>query len=148
MPIQARTLRLEGCIVLLACTAELELNLHTANGPVLQLLGLVVNPGARASFVEAGNTLRGFMLAQARLDASVRAVCGVTRCREFDAAGTMTYEEHVRSGQDCGLQFHLGGGARVIQVISGYRPADAANCTNGVLIRYETRCNVPLSEPL
>ena len=132
------TQRLVEEAALLSCTVGSELELHTSRGRIVQLLGLVAKPDASAGLQGVGDALRNFVITQASLDCGVSCVYGVTRCREFELAGKLSYEEHVRSGNDCGLQFHLGGGATLVQVVWGYRPADAANVTNGVLIRYET----------
>jgi hypothetical protein len=108
-----------------------ESGLHTENGPVVQLLGLVVHPEA----VAVGETLRAFAVSLGTLDASVSCVCGVTRCREYAPGRGVSMEEHVRLGRDRGLQFHLGGGAEVLRLLAGYRPLDEINEGFGVLIR-------------
>lgn len=127
------TQRLAAELDVIGSSAASELELHTQDGPVVQLLGLVVHPGA----VAVGETLRAFGVSLAALDPSVSCVCGVTRCREY--APGISMEEHVRLGRDRGLVFHLGGGAHVVRVIPGYRPRDEINEGHGVLIRYELR---------
>ena len=51
---------------LLTTTRESELELHTPNGPVIQLLGVVQRPGAMV-----GDRLRRYVLHLSRLDATV-----------------------------------------------------------------------------
>ena len=145
------TQRLSGEASLMGQTLEHELDLHVATGPVVQLLGLVVDPQVDPSLGSIGDAMRNFVLSQAQLDASVEGVCGVTRCRQFNPEGCLSYEAHARIGNDNGLQFHLGAGAKYIGVVHGYRAGDLANLQNGVLIRYELgragRCAPPPHDP-
>jgi polyketide synthase PksN len=129
------TQRLATELDMLGSSRTSELELHTPDGPVVQLLGLVVHPDA----VGVGETLRAFAVSLAALDPSVSYVCGVTRCREYAPGGGVSMEAHARLGRDRGLQFHLGGGAEVLRVLPGYRPGDEVNDGYGVLVRYSLR---------
>ena len=159
----------DGCVVcamytqrvasqeaLFGCTRENELLLHVADGPVVQLLGVVqaddaarrVGGGASGSgsgeVRSVGQLLRDYVLHLGRLDATVERACGVTRCRDFDPCRGRSYEEHVRVGDDAGLRFHTDAGASVGRLVHGYRRGDTQNQGIGVLITYELdgRCAV------
>lgn len=116
-------------------TRESELELHTASGPVVQLLGVVQRADAAV-----GDLLRNYVLLLGRLDATVEMACGVTRCRNYDpSSGTSyaAYAAHVAEGTDPGLLFHSSAGARIGELVAGYRPRDVASLGYGVMICYE-----------
>ena len=72
------TQRVASYECLLSTTRESELELHTASGPVVQLLGVVQRADAAV-----GDLLRNYVLLLGRLDATVEMACGVTRCRNY-----------------------------------------------------------------
>ena len=134
---------------LLTCTRENELELHTPSGPVIQLLGVVQAPDSGRVMADVrqatgetrsvGQILRDYVLHLGRLDATAEKACGVTRCRDFDAAKGRTYEEHVRIGDDAGLKFHSDAGASIGELVPNYRRGDAVNSGRGVMISYELK---------
>jgi hypothetical protein len=124
---------------LLSTTRATELELHTPNGPVIQLLAVLQRPGAK----RVGDIIRRTMLHYGRMDPTVERACGITRCRNFDPTGDDTsltaYRAHVDAGNDPGLLFHSLAGAFVCDLVPGYRPGDAQNLAYGVIISYEFR---------
>ena len=92
-----------------------------------------------------GDALRTHVLRRCK-DAGYDRVCAVTRCQQFDASGTVSHAEHVASGTDRGVRFHTAAGARVVQVVAGYRPEDVANAGHGVLVVY-TLAELSLGAP-
>ena len=112
--------------------------LHVPDGPVLQLLGLMVRPDAPELAV--GDGLAAFALQWAALTPGVTQVAGVTRCRAWDGVGA--YADWVAAcdadglPSDPTLRFHVGRGARIVQPVPGFRPGDIANAGHGVLIAY------------
>ena len=124
---------------LLSTTRATELDLHTPNGPVIQLLAVLQRPGAK----RVGDLIRRTMLHYGRMDPTVERACGVTRCRNFDLTRGDTslkaYRAHVDAGNDPGLLFHSLAGAFVCDLVPGYRPGDAQNLAYGVVISYEFR---------
>ena len=127
------TQRVASYELLLSTTRDIELELHAPDGPVLQLLGVLQRPEC----ISTGSWLRDSVLRTARLDASITCICGITRCRAYDAATGMTYPEYVDAGTDPGLRFHTSAGARVGELVPDYRTRDSANLGYGVLVRYE-----------
>ena len=122
---------------LLTTTRETELSLHTADGPVIQLLAVLQRPEAN----KVGDLIRRTMLQYGQQDETVVRACGVTRCRNFDPVRGDTslsgYREHVFEGSDPGLLFHTLAGAFVCDVVPDYRPGDVQNLAYGVVISYE-----------
>ena len=125
------TQRVDSLEVLREAVRRTEATLHTPHGAVTQLLGVVARPSAGS----LGDVLRSFVLRQAQLS-GMQSVCAVTRCRDWTADSEQSFAEHVQTGRDRGLRFHLNAGARMCGLVAGYRPEDAANEGHGVLIEY------------
>ena len=112
--------------------------LRLQDGKALQLLALVADPASLGEGI--GDTLVDFILQWASLTPGIELVCGVTRCRDWD--GIIPYASWVGSNgpdglpDDATLRFHVGRGARIMQVMQEYRPEDVANAGHGVLIAY------------
>lgn len=68
-----------------------------------------------------------YVLLLARLDATVECACGVTRCRAYEPGAGKEYQAHVNEASDPGLLFHTLAGARVGELVAGYRPHDTQN---------------------
>ena len=126
------TQRVASQQALLTTTRESEPALHTPNGPVVQLLGVIQRPHARV-----GGLLRDHLLSLARLDTTVECACGITRCRAYDASRGKGYQAHINEGSDPGLLFHTQAGAHVAGLVPGYRPCDTMNLGYGVLVCYD-----------
>jgi acyl transferase domain-containing protein/SAM-dependent methyltransferase/acyl carrier protein len=113
--------------------------LYVPDGPVLQLLGLMVHPDAQDLGV--GDGLAAFALQWATLTPGVTRVAGVTRCRAWDKTGDFASWVAACDSDslpsDPTLRFHVGRGARIVQVLPGFRPDDSANAGHGVLIEYQ-----------
>lgn len=132
------TQRVRSVDVLRCTNREAESNLHTLNGRVLHLLGVL----QRSDAAGVGARLRDHALQLAREDASVDHVCAITRCRNWmdrEVSGGVSYEDHVSAGTDTGLVFHTSAGARLDGIVPSYRPADAANLGHGVLVCYNVQ---------
>jgi polyketide synthase PksM len=121
--------------------------LRDATGSVLQLVGVAVLPTAKD--LQLGRALRDFMLLQAHTSEQIQRVVAITRCSSFlqncpeakaglaDAARQQLYVDYVWTGRDPTLQFHCGGGARVLSIMPrSYRSEDSENLSSGVLIGY------------
>jgi acyl transferase domain-containing protein/acyl carrier protein len=112
--------------------------LHREDGPVLQLLGLMVRPQAQDRGL--GDALADFALQWAALTPGVEAVAGLTRCRDWDGSGDYAAWTMARGAdglpRDATLRFHIGRGARLVALVPGYRPEDTANAGHAVLIAY------------
>lgn len=118
--------------------------LHDDDAPVFQLLAINIHP--EWQHMALGDTMLTYLLRLASLIDSVEKVVGVTRCKNYPRyQHTMTYEQYVNQPATDGLQidpilhFHLSHGARIINIIRGYRPADSDNEGHGVLIGYAIR---------
>ena len=132
------TQRVASYEVLLNTNRDTELELHVPDGPVLQLLAVLQRPES----VSIGSWLRDHVLREARLDASIQCVCGITRCRAYDAATGLTYQDYVHGATDPGLLFHTSAGARIGELVLEYRPRDTANLGFGVLVCYDLRSDI------
>ena len=132
------TQRVASYECLLTASRASELSLHVPNGPVVQLLGVVMRPQARLpGGASAGQALRDYVLHLGRLDATVERACGITRCRDYEPSKGLEYQSHVDAGTDAGLRFHSDAGARIGHLVPAYRPRDTANLGYGVMITYE-----------
>ena len=114
------------------------LDLHTDAGSVWQLLSIQIHPNnVGCGF---GDILINHALTVAKAVPGVERVVAVTRCRTFGQArmyhSTLSLRAHVDSGMDPGLNFHTGRGAKVLDVIDGWRPEDVDNDGAGILIEY------------
>ncbi|CAJ1364634.1 unnamed protein product [Effrenium voratum] len=124
---------------------------HDPKGRIMQLIAISSDPDAQ--FVGLGAELRAFALLLAKLDPSVDTVIGVTRCTEFASCkkagrckGLSEYVAGHVSGKhsDGTLGFHTGYGARIVRLVSDFRPEDSENDSTGVLIQYDVKNWTPL----
>ncbi|GFE86020.1 SDR family NAD(P)-dependent oxidoreductase [Steroidobacter agaridevorans] len=112
--------------------------LHDASGSVVQLLALNVDPAVQN--LSLGDQLLEFMLQRCSSIDRVDRVVGVTLCKRFDAAHGVSFDEYIHrrdNQQDPVLALHCSHGATVVGSIANYRPEDAANEHNGVLVSYD-----------
>ena len=112
--------------------------LHAATGPVVQLLAVAALP--QFTHLQLGAALRDLALQVAKHEGAAEVVA-MTRCshlgrRELAGASQAAYAAYVAAAVDPGLAFHTGAGARVVAIVTGYRPADAENLGNAVLVCY------------
>jgi rhizoxin synthesis polyketide synthase/nonribosomal peptide synthetase RhiA len=112
--------------------------LHAATGPVVQLLAVAALP--QFTHLQLGAALRDLALQVAKHEGAAEVVA-MTRCshlgrRELAGASQAAYAAYVAAAVDPGLAFHTGAGARVVAIVAGYRPADAENLGNAVLVCY------------
>jgi hypothetical protein len=130
------TQRAASCAELETTTRDTELALHQPRGPIIQLLGVVQQPGVRV-----GLALRDHVLELGRNDETAKRVVGITRCRNFRGSSADEYRTHVFESDDPGLLFHTAAGARVRALCPQYRPLDATNLGFGVLVEYDLERN-------
>ena len=112
--------------------------LHRADGPVVQLLAVNVDPEVQDQ--RYGDALLEFMLQRCSLVSGVRQVVGVTLCKRYEPNRGESFERYIRrSGaeRDPILTFHHAHGADIVGPVPGYRPEDAENECNGVLVSYD-----------
>lgn len=138
------TQRIASEELLYQTTAAQVNQLHDDNAPVFQLLAINIHP--EWQHMALGDTMLTYLLRLASLIDSVTKVVGITRCKNYlHYQHTMTYEQYVSQPTTDGLNidpilhFHLSHGARIIDIIPGYRPADGDNGGHGVLISYAIR---------
>jgi hypothetical protein len=122
-------------------------DLHRSTGySVAQLLGVAVLPDF--AHLQIGAGLRDFVLQLAHTDEAITSVVAMTRCSSSTLGDETEYIKKAMDGDDPTLQFHLGGGAKVIQVVRKYRPEDTVNLGNAVLIQYDlNKISNPAVEP-
>ncbi len=115
--------------------------LHSANGAVVQLLALNVNPKVQDRGL--GDQLLEFMLQRCSLMSDIHSVVAVTRCRDFSKQKNVLHEDYIHQrdklGQICDpiLHLHESHGARIVKPMPGYRPYDIDNQGFGVLVHYD-----------
>jgi acyl carrier protein len=116
-------------------------NEHSPTGRLLQLIAIVADPDHKE--LQLATELRNFALHLARIDPTVDAVLGVTRCKSFRGfEGSMDdYLAYYAEGEvtDATLTFHVGSGAEVVKTVHDFRPEDTDNNGIGVLIRYNVK---------
>lgn len=138
------TQRIASEELLYQTTASQVHQLHNDEGPVFQLLAININP--EWQHMALGDTMLTYLLRLASLQDSVKKVVGVTRCKNYLLhQDSVTYAQYVNepvSDQrqiDPILHFHLSHGARILNIVPNYRPADRENEGHGVLIGYTIR---------
>lgn len=127
---------------------ETVLSLHQSEGPVVQLLGLNVDPTWQEQGI--GDQLLEFMLKVYQLHGCITDVVGVTRCKQYgsyfrEQSDSLSFADYVASCassasdslSDPTLHFHQYHGAEILQVLKGYWSADRDNQGFGVLIHYD-----------
>ncbi len=116
-------------------------SLHTAIGPITQLLALNVLPELKHLML--GDQLLTCMLRRCLLENDVKKVVAVTLCQNYGKHTHLSINEYIRARNAHGqlldpiLRFHEGHGAIIKHLIPGYRPEDAENQGNGVLVEYD-----------
>ncbi len=118
-------------------------SLHTAQGAIIQLLTLSVLPEMQQ--YGFGDQLLEFMLEYCNVESGIDRAVGVTLCKNYADHSAIPMEEYIHKRNPRGerfdpiLRFHESHGAKIKQVIDGYRPEDKANQGKGVLIEYDLR---------
>lgn len=113
-----------------------------ADGPILQFLGAVAGPSAPLGL---GDMLLDFVLDWASCKPGVTEIVGVTRFGNYAARPDLTPEQYLALADSDGLpvdpilRFHRRRGARIGELVPGFRPADADNHGTGVLVVYPRR---------
>jgi hypothetical protein len=101
---------------------------------VVQLLGVAVLPAYAR--LQLGAALRNFVIQLCWLNHHVNLVIAMTRCSSSTNGSEAEYYGKVASCNDPTLQFHVSGGAEVVQVVQHFRPEDKVNFGHAVLVRY------------
>ncbi len=127
--------------------------LHRADGPVVQLLGLLVHPEVQG--LGMGDELLELLLVVFAATDGVERVAGITRCRDYRRQGRQgrdgSPEEYVRRRDEQGLpvdrmlRFHASHGAVVGSALAGFRPEDGENEGWGVLVEYPLGAEAPVN---
>ena len=118
-------------------------DLHRPDGPVAQLLSLLMHPDHREGL--GAEVLLDFALDYLALMDGVDRVVGVTRCQDYgsQAERALSHAAYVEQRDSNGLPvdpvllMHVSHGARIVRVMEGFRPRDAENEGHGVLIAYD-----------
>lgn len=133
--------RIENPRHLLTLTSENVASLHRPDGPIAQLLAVNVFPSL--SQFGLGDVLLSCMLKRCIEEFRVQQIVAVTRCRDYPRHASMSPAEYIAARDAEGhlldpiLRFHEDHGATIEELLPGYRPGDADNHGNGVLIRYD-----------
>jgi len=115
--------------------------LHTANGPVVQLLAVNVLPTMQ--HMGLGDQLLDFMLCLATVTPGVQYAIGVTRCRDYGRHRHVPLATYITMRDEHGLPidpvlcFHHQHGATIMGVVPHYRAGDVDNDDCGVLVHYD-----------
>ena len=113
---------------------------HTSRGRIVQLLAVNVLP--EMQHLALGDQLLSFVLQLAAHTEGVDHILAVSLCRDFRSDSGVALEQYIRQRDARGLlidpilRFHEAHGAIITGLVAGYRPADAANLANGVLVEY------------
>ncbi|MHA6832458.1 beta-ketoacyl synthase N-terminal-like domain-containing protein [Ralstonia pseudosolanacearum] len=113
---------------------------HPAGG-IVQIQSLNILPAHQHSGY--GDQLLEFMLQYCTLLNGVDTVVGVTRCKDHPKHRQIPLGDYIHSRDGRGilldpvLRFHELHGARIEQLVAGYRPADHDNAGYGVLVHYD-----------
>ncbi|NES19344.1 MAG: GNAT family N-acetyltransferase, partial [Symploca sp. SIO3E6] len=116
-------------------------SLHTESGVVVQLLAVNILPELQNQGL--GDQLLEFMLQYCSLIDGVEKIVAVTLCRNYPDYSPMPIAEYIHQKNESGLlvdpllRFHQIHGAKIEQVLPGYRPKDWENQTCGVLVSYD-----------
>ena len=120
------------------CTMDNVHALHDPDGDVVQLLAVNIDPEIQQ--LACGDQLLEFMLQRSSLQRDVRRIVAVTLCKDFRAEDDLDFEAYATGPgrlHDRILHFHHAHGAVIAAILPGYRPRDAANLGNGVLVAYD-----------
>jgi len=113
---------------------------HVDDGEIYHLIGVGVAPAGRGARVS--RKLVDQQIANARNLPGVRRILGVTRPVGLHRQPDIAIEEYVKLRRDDGgyvdpmLAFHLGTGAKLVEILPAYRPEDVEALGYGVLIEY------------
>jgi acyl transferase domain-containing protein len=124
--------------------------LHTANGPVVQLLAVNVLPTMQ--HMGLGDQLLDFMLCLATVTPGVRYAIGVTRCRDYGRHRHVLLATYIAMRDEHGLPidpvlcFHHQHGATIVGLVPHYRVGDVDNDDCGVLVYYDLHAE-PTPDP-
>ncbi|HDR9511993.1 TPA: GNAT family N-acetyltransferase, partial [Burkholderia cepacia] len=116
--------------------------IHDPAGAVGHLLGICVAPDHQGQGL--ADELIDFVLVYLACCEGIETVAGVTRCHDYDPhqPSAVPMDEYIRLRDPAGqpvepmLRFHESHGATLHEVVTGFRPEDAANDGAGVLIEY------------
>jgi acyl transferase domain-containing protein/enoyl-CoA hydratase/carnithine racemase/acyl carrier protein/NAD(P)-dependent dehydrogenase (short-subunit alcohol dehydrogenase family) len=146
----AATQRIDGIDALGHAAYRDHASLRRSDGPVLQMLALLVRPDLQ--HLGIGDELLQFTLCRARVVNGITDLVGISRCKSFPGGDDVAYRRYVSSTGPDGLpvdpilRFHARHGATVRSVLPEYRPEDVDNLGHGVLIAYDLAA--PIVEPL
>lgn len=115
--------------------------LHDAQGTIIQLLA--INIAIDKQQMRLGDQLLEFMLQRCALVSGVDTVVGVTRCQDYGKHDDMPVARYITMTNEHGqfvdsvLRFHQLHGGEITEIVANYRPLDALNQGNGVLVVYD-----------
>ncbi|NET57684.1 MAG: aminotransferase class III-fold pyridoxal phosphate-dependent enzyme [Symploca sp. SIO2E6] len=115
--------------------------LHNESGVVVQLLAVNILPELQNQGL--GDQLLEFMLQYCTMIDGLEKIVAVTLCRNYPDYYPMPMAEYIHHKNESGLlvdqllRFHQIHGAKIEQIIPGYRPQDIANQGYGILIEYD-----------
>jgi hypothetical protein len=127
------TQRIASRDVLFSSSYSTQSSLHSDNGPVLQLLSVAVLP--EYASLQISRALRDFNLRLAKMQTDIIEVVAMTRCSS-SSNSLEEYFKKVNTASDPTLQFHVSGGAVVVNAVANYR-TDDTNFGYAVMIRYD-----------
>ncbi len=113
---------------------------HAPGGHIAQFLAINVLP--EMQHLGLGDQLLSFVLQLCAHTEGVEHLLAVSLCRDYRSGSGIGLEDYIQRRDDSGLlidpilRFHEAHGARISGLVPGYRPADAGNLGNGVLVEY------------
>ncbi len=116
-------------------------SIHTDNGVIAQLLAVNVLPSMR--HLGVGDQLLNFMLRHCLEDEGLERVIAVSLCQGFVDHPGVLMEDYICKRDERGqlvdkiLRFHECHGARIVDIVPGFRPRDVDNLGNGILVQYD-----------
>ncbi|WP_313462886.1 GNAT family N-acetyltransferase, partial [Achromobacter sp.] len=126
-------------------------SIHNPDGTVGHLLGLCVAPDMQGTGL--ADDILDFAFAYFSTCEGFEKLVGVSRCQNYARAGMVSMEQYIRQRDQAGrliepvLCFHEAHGAKIRQVVTGFRPEDTANGAAGVLIEYPNVRNAATEVP-
>lgn len=122
-------------------TADTTVLFHQPDGSFVQLLAVNILPEMQKKHL--GDQLLEWMLQRCSVMNGINAVVGVTLCKNYHLQHEQQLVDYIHARDTNGylldpiLRFHELHGASIVGLVSNYRPNDAKNEGQGVLVYYD-----------
>lgn len=127
--------------VVFAMTADTAAQFHCPDGSFVQLLAVNILPQMQKKHL--GDQLLEWMLQRCSVKNGVKAVVGVTLCKNYHLQYEQPLADYISIRNASGyladpiLRFHELHGATIVRLVPNYRPNDIGNEGQGVLVYYD-----------